>query len=415
LDFAPLLLASFLLVPDARKCKLIEVPEVDLATLLTCTKTAQHAPGLLLLDSLPTLLKTIADVAAGLVAARTPTPGNPAGSVASGRSGCPMVHARAAFPVDPRLTKEILMVSTILVVDDSNVDRCLIGGLLRNNPGYRVELVEGGKEALERVSMDPVDLVLTDLLMPEMDGLELVRAMRQQHPDVPVVLLTAHGNETIAVEALESGAASYVPKAQQAERLTGTVARVLERADADHRGDRLARCVLEYQWRLALENDPDLIRPLIKQVLEMMASVDYADRGERIRVGEALEQALLNAMYHGNLEIGENELAELRADFDDRRLDAFVRQRRQEPKYADRRILVVVRISPDEARFVIRDEGSGYRVSAKMDDATATRFESGQHRGLTLIQTLMDEVRFNERGNELTMSKLTAKQAAPCA
>jgi CheY-like chemotaxis protein/anti-sigma regulatory factor (Ser/Thr protein kinase) len=307
------------------------------------------------------------------------------------------------------------MVSTILVVDDSNVDRCLIGGLLRNNPDYHVELVEGAKLALERVSEEQVDLVLTDLLMPEMDGLELVRAMRQQHPDIPVVLLTAHGNETIAVEALESGAASYVPKAQQAERLTDTVARVLERAEADHQGDRLARCVLEYEWRLALENDPDLIRPLIKQVQEMMASVDYADRGERIRVGEALEEALRNAIYHGNLEISERDLAELRADFDDQRLDALVRQRRREPKYADRKVLVVVRISPHEARFVVRDEGAGYRVSAKTGDATATCFESGQHRGLTLIQTLMDEVRFNERGNELTMSKSSARHVASCS
>ncbi len=68
------------------------------------------------------------------------------------------------------------------------------------------------------------DLVITDLMMPETNGLELVAAVRQLYPQVPVILMTAYGNESIAVEALERGAASYVPKSQQADRLSDTVA-----------------------------------------------------------------------------------------------------------------------------------------------------------------------------------------------
>ena len=60
-------------------------------------------------------------------------------------------------------------------------------------------------------------LVLTDLIMPEMNGLELVKAIREHHPFVPVILMTSKGNEEIAVQALQGGAASYVPKSQLAE------------------------------------------------------------------------------------------------------------------------------------------------------------------------------------------------------
>src|SRR5437016_2633270 len=111
------------------------------------------------------------------------------------------------------------MKATILVVDDSEVDRRLIAGLLSNAGEYHVELAGNGEEALQRVSMAQHDLVITDLVMPQMDGLGLLRAIRRKHSAIPVILLTACGNESTAVEALESGAASYVPKARQAECL----------------------------------------------------------------------------------------------------------------------------------------------------------------------------------------------------
>ena len=73
------------------------------------------------------------------------------------------------------------------------------------------------------------DVVISDLVMPELNGLELIGQVRQNYPLVPVILLTALGNEEIAFEALEQGAASYVPKARQAECLADTVDRVAAR------------------------------------------------------------------------------------------------------------------------------------------------------------------------------------------
>lgn len=301
------------------------------------------------------------------------------------------------------------MTSTILVVDDSAVERSLIRGLLERNPEYLVALAEDGEQALKHIATKRTDLVVTDLMMPGIDGLELVRRVRRRYPEIPIILMTAHGNETIAAEALERGAASYVPKSQQAERLRDAVERVLERASADRFRGRLTRHVLEYRLRLALDNDSRLIRPLVDDIQEMMANVDFADTCERIRVGEAVEEALLNALYHGNLEISESELTEARAELDGRRLARLVKQRRRQPKYRDRKILILVRISAMQVRFVIRDQGVGFDVGAVLGDDAAVRLEAGRCRGLTLIQSLMDHVEFNRDGNELTMSKRRSK------
>jgi len=88
------------------------------------------------------------------------------------------------------------------------VERVLVKGLLCKNPEYQVQLATNGLEAIAAYTPD---LVVTDLVMPEMDGLELVRTMRRRYPRVPVILMTAFGDESTAVGALEAGAASYIP------------------------------------------------------------------------------------------------------------------------------------------------------------------------------------------------------------
>ena len=105
----------------------------------------------------------------------------------------------------------------ILVVDDSAVDRRFVGGLLKRQAEYSVEFAEDGSDALTKMRQQVPDVIVTDLQMPNRNGLELVSAVRMHHPGVPVILMTGHGSEGLAVEALHRGAASYVPKPQLAE------------------------------------------------------------------------------------------------------------------------------------------------------------------------------------------------------
>ena len=92
--------------------------------------------------------------------------------------------------------------TNILVVDDSATDRRVAGGLLQRRAGWNIQFAVDGREALGLIADETPDVVLTDLQMPEMNGLELVEAMRQHHPLVPVILMTAQGSESIAAEAL---------------------------------------------------------------------------------------------------------------------------------------------------------------------------------------------------------------------
>ena len=95
---------------------------------------------------------------------------------------------------------------TVLVVDDSPIDRQLVGGLLKQDTDWTVTYAGDGAAALDSIRTRPPDIVVTDLQMPEMTGLELVIAVRKSFAQVPVVLMTGKGSEEIAVEALHAGA-----------------------------------------------------------------------------------------------------------------------------------------------------------------------------------------------------------------
>lgn len=289
--------------------------------------------------------------------------------------------------------------SVILIVDDSPVDRALAGRLLQKNTGWSVGYAEDGAAALRQIREAPPDLVVTDMQMPELNGLELVEAIKRDFPRVPVILMTAVGSEDLAAQALRQGAASYVPKANLADNLRDTAARIMESAAADRVHSRLMHALQDCDCTFVLQNDPELIEPLVGQLQQMLRSLRLSDESERLRVGVAVKHALWNAHVHGNLELPlDSDVGEL-AD-----PQGLLRQRRRESPYQQRQLSLRVQITPEAARFIIRHEGPGIDVGQLPND-NDTSTNRPFVRGMTLMHSLMDEVSFNPSGSELTLIK----------
>jgi len=119
-------------------------------------------------------------------------------------------------------------VTRVLVVEDEAAIRLALSGLLKKL-GHEVIGVESGALALEKLR-DSFDLVITDLSLGHgPSGLDVLRAAKEASPDMPVVMITAHGSERIAVEAMKAGAEDYVPKPFDNEELRMIVTRALDR------------------------------------------------------------------------------------------------------------------------------------------------------------------------------------------
>jgi len=292
---------------------------------------------------------------------------------------------------------------TVLVVDDSAPDRELVGDLLEKDAGLDVEYAADGAEALARIERALPHLVLTDLIMPQLNGLQLVAAVRDKYPLVPVILMTSGGSEELAVQALEQGAASYVPKRMLVDDLLGTVRKVLAVSSRQRSHIRLMGCMARSDSTFALENDVSLIAPLVTYLQEQVSHMGLCEETERTRLGVALEEALVNALYHGNLELG----SDLRAK-DEQAYYALIAQRRGQSPYRDRRIHVEASLSRRGAKFVVRDEGSGFDPSALPDPTDPANLYKASGRGVLLMRTFMDEVVYNDVGNTVTLTKRCA-------
>ncbi|MGE5241012.1 MAG: sigma-54-dependent transcriptional regulator, partial [Bacteroidota bacterium] len=118
----------------------------------------------------------------------------------------------------------------ILVTDDQEPHRDLMRDVLTAS-GYAVETAASGEEALERLQQNGFSLVLTDQMMRGMSGIDLMRRVRAQKPELPVVIVTAHGTVDTAVNAMKAGATDYIQKPFTPEELLIVVRRVLERQD----------------------------------------------------------------------------------------------------------------------------------------------------------------------------------------
>jgi CheY-like chemotaxis protein len=293
----------------------------------------------------------------------------------------------------------------VLLVDDSPVDRRLIGGLMSKELDWLVEYASSGTEALKEMELALPDLVVTDLMMPEMDGLQLVSEVRRRYPHIPVILITAHGNETLAVEALETGAASYVPKSQIPAKLLNTARQVLSLNSTERTQEQLLACLSKTHCTFSLENDPAIIAPFVADVLSRVESMRLCDSSGIRHLAVALEEALLNAILHGNLQLTPDEVQLVRSDLMQGKDSAVLRQRRQQPELRNRRVDASYELTREQARFSVRDQGNGFDVSTTPVSGDPDPIDAEEGRGLVLIQNFMDEVRFNEHGNEITMVK----------
>ena len=166
----------------------------------------------------------------------------------------------------------------ILIVDDEFSVRDSLFHWFKKD-GFRVGQAESATAALHEFEREPWDVVLLDIKMPGMDGLELQRRLRQVAPDAVVIMVTAHGSIETAIEALKTGAFDYLTNPVDPDELSRVVRKAL-----DHR--RLTDENTRLRSKIAVLSDSEEIishSPQMKQVLDMVYSLAVTDMTVLIR------------------------------------------------------------------------------------------------------------------------------------
>ena len=122
--------------------------------------------------------------------------------------------------------------SKILIIEDEEpIRRVLVRILSEEDSAFEIHEASDGKKGLDSISKESFDLVLCDIKMPKIDGMELLQRTRKQNPSLPFIMLTGHGNIETAVESMKLGAYDFIPKPPDLNRLITSVRNALEKKE----------------------------------------------------------------------------------------------------------------------------------------------------------------------------------------
>ena len=291
----------------------------------------------------------------------------------------------------------------ILVVDDEAVIRDIIKRKLISATDFSVVEAEDGYDALERLREGKIDLIITDIKMPRMSGIELLAEIRRLGLDTPVIIITGYGTLNDAIDALRLGALNFIKKPFHTNELLGVIDRVFTVFEEKVFLKDVLPFVNSQTAHLVLPNDHMLFQGVISYANEIVKTSwpEYVTGAVDVKI--CLYEALLNAYEHGNLEISSQE-KEAILEKDPGSYEDFLFERAKQAPYCERKIDVRATIDTAKAVFRITDEGPGFNVKSLPDPTDPDNIMRNLGRGILLITSMMSDVSFNESGNALTMT-----------
>jgi CheY-like chemotaxis protein/anti-sigma regulatory factor (Ser/Thr protein kinase) len=271
---------------------------------------------------------------------------------------------------------------TLLIADDNEPLRTLVSQRLRSD-GYHVIEVSDGPQALEQIRSEPIDLLITDIVMPTMDGIELLERVRALRPDMRAIIITGHGTRSAAIDALKYQACDFISKPFELEELRTAIESALSH------GEKCKIDVLSAKpdWiELRVPCDMAAVAPILKFMNEVEGDLPAETREA---VASAFREMLSNAIEHGG------------------KLDP--------DKYVEVKYIRLKRA----VLYSIKDPGEGFSLGEIRHAAVKNPEQEPLHHvkvrqdmglrpggyGILMASHVIDELVYNEKHNELIFVK----------
>lgn len=162
----------------------------------------------------------------------------------------------------------------ILIVEDEKAIRNVLKNILADeDKTFELDEAENGKEAIDMVGDKEYDLVLCDIKMPGVDGIEVLENIREKHPDTSVIMISGHGDLDTAVDCMRKGAYDYISKPPDLNRLLTTVRRALDRTDLVKENKTLKKKISKGYQMVGESEALDAIKEMIEKVAPTDARV----------------------------------------------------------------------------------------------------------------------------------------------
>jgi CheY-like chemotaxis protein/anti-sigma regulatory factor (Ser/Thr protein kinase) len=283
-------------------------------------------------------------------------------------------------------------------VDDQEALRSLLARLLERE-GFDAVQAENGARAVEMYRSESPLVVVSDIMMPRMDGLTLLNEIRRIDRNATVILMTGQGNEDVLLKALRGGATNFFKKPFNVRELIDEIRKVVEFRLEAARSSLFSPLLVEETKRFVMPRADSPFFPIINQITLQLPCLLPQEDILNLKIG--IEEVITNAIEHGNLGISFKEKSKA---IQEGRLAELIADRGRESDAAGRAVGITSRLSPRLFEITIRDDGKGFdwRTLPAVEPETLLAFNG---RGIFLTKIYFDEVTYNDAGNEVTLRK----------
>ena len=264
--------------------------------------------------------------------------------------------------------------------------------------GHLVICAKDGEEALKIFRKEEIEGIFCALTLPKLGGLELLKEVKSSNSRRPFVMLCPHSDTKNALNALQLGACDYLIKKIKPLELQRTLDRVVSLHEGFHFSAYALDHLLQETRTLEIGNDFEGVNRIIAFMTQDLPSYGILIQEQLFRMNMLLKEAIENAIFHGNLDMS----SEMRRK-NPQLFYKTAEQKRDIDPYKNRRLTLQYDISRNSAKYVVRDEGKGFAHADLLDPADPDNLLRIEGRGLIMIMNFMDEVFWNDRGNEITM------------
>jgi len=291
----------------------------------------------------------------------------------------------------------------VLLVEDDAASMSYLEIVVKKE-GHSYEKAYNGLDGLETFRAYNPDIVLSDISMANMDGLEMLKRIKFLKPDCIVIMLTAFNSEDYVVKAMQNGANNYLKKPAKRQELSALLRKYTAQLENMKQVKNVAVYEEEHTFSMKFKSNIEIIPAVCTYLINETGSCFEEDVALDVKLG--LGELILNAVEHGNLGISFSEKNDaVHADI----LQNLYIKRLLDPELADKNVEIYYEKSNNACKWVITDQGQGFDPESIPNPLSEEGILRLHGRGIFICKFHFDELFYNEKGNQVTVIKRIEK------
>jgi len=287
----------------------------------------------------------------------------------------------------------------ILIIDDEKPVRDVLKIAL-SEKGYALTEAADGEQGFEIFKETDPEIVITDVMMPKMTGIEVTRNIKKFNENADVIVMTGYGTEELVIEALRSGASNYIKKPIAFEDLFQILDNIIIKRQNRERSELSKDIVFFEQKDIVMGNDISSVWGTVNQILFNIHAGIELKIVEGLRIG--LYEIIVNAIEHGNLGISYDDKSQA---LQNHHYTQLLKERMDKANREGKKIFIHCTYNRDKITVKIKDQGKGFNFKDLPDMNTSETIMSAHGRGIFLTSLYFDHLEYSEPGNNVQLVK----------